>query len=368
MSSPGKRKKKADTDEEHDVAPVTPKRVKSIKSSTLKRGTKVKEETEVARKARAAREKKKAWKEELKNTLAWKVDPTFKFNQGMRTITKGEAKKQYKLNDEDLKALAYEQQVSGSGYLMKLYSIPRIQDVCRRKHGELPDTVKSVYEYLDKDFDGTGVTATRVTKAAQAAWKKEDEAKSRKYADHLLGCLQRWVPDYSKRPSSYKPPKLGSTKDSLPENFAFRPSFRRITESEAMNLFLLYRHELDGLERKLAYYSDPLQSELLNYEEVQQRAMDCHGGFEGHNQIVLALANKAVSNTRWDWEEYPLDLMTGLALSPTSVKNLRGNSKLKDKALLEVWWPPYDPFGDEPCAPGHCNGCRRHDPDEWMYE
>ncbi|KAK0440563.1 hypothetical protein EV421DRAFT_1815750 [Armillaria borealis] len=367
MSPPMKRKSKADADEDYAVAPATPKRTKTIKSSTPKRGTKVKEETEEARKARIVREKKKAWKEELKNTLAWKVDPTFKFNQGMRTITKGEAKKQYKLNDEDLKALTYEQQVSGSGYLMKLYSIPQVQHVCRRKHGELPDTVKSVYEYLDKDFDGTGVTVTRVTKAAQAAWIKEDEAKSRKYADHLLRCLQRWVPDYAKSPTSYEPPKLGSTKDTLPENFAFRPSFRPITEFEAMNLFLLHQHELDGLERKTAdnpvLVLDPLQ--ILNYEEVQQRAMDCHGGFEGHNKIVLDLENKAVSNKRWDWKEFPLDLMTELALSPTSVKDLRGNSKLKDKVLLEVWWPPYDPVGDEfvheTCAPGHGDGCRMYD-------
>ncbi|PBK98379.1 hypothetical protein ARMGADRAFT_574996 [Armillaria gallica] len=139
-----------------------------------------------------------------------------------------------------------------------------------------------------------------------------------------------------------------------------------------MNLFLLKQHELDGLERKTsdspALGLDPLQ--ILNYEEVQQRAMDCHGGFEGHNQRVLALADKAVSNTRWDWEEFPLELMTGLALSPTSVKQSRG-SKLQDKALLEVWWPPYDPLGDEfvheTCAPGHCDGCRMYDPDDWMY-
>ncbi|PBK59441.1 hypothetical protein ARMSODRAFT_798638 [Armillaria solidipes] len=343
MTSPRKRKSKADADEEYTVAPATPKRVKSITGSTPKRGTKVKEETEEARKARIARERKKAWKEELQNTPAWKVDSTFKFSQGMMTITKGEAKKQYKLNDEDLKALAYEQQVSGSG-----------------KHGELPDTVKSVYEYLDKDFDGTGVTVTRVTKAAQAARRKE-EAKSKEYADHLLRCLQRWVPDYAKRPPSYEPPMLGSTRDSLPYNFVFRFSFRPIAEFEAMNLFLLHQHELDGLERKATDNLDPLQ--ILNYEEVQQRAMDCHGGFEGHNQIVLDLANKAVSNKRRDWEEYPLDLMTELALSPTSMKDLRGNSKLKDKVLLEVWWPPY-----ETCAPGHCDGCRKYDLDEWMYE
>ncbi|PBK98378.1 hypothetical protein ARMGADRAFT_1008800 [Armillaria gallica] len=135
MSSPRKRKSKVDPDEEYAVVPATPKRLKATKSSTPKRGMKVKEETEEARKARITREKKKAWKEELKNTLAWKVDSTFKFNQGMRTITKGEAKKQYKLSDEDIKALTYEQQVSSSGYLMKLYSIPQVQDVCRRKHG-----------------------------------------------------------------------------------------------------------------------------------------------------------------------------------------------------------------------------------------
>ncbi|KAK0452954.1 uncharacterized protein EV420DRAFT_632793 [Desarmillaria tabescens] len=230
-----------------------------------------------------------------------------------------------------------------------------------------------MYEYLDKDFDGTGATVTRLTKAGQAAWRKEDEEKSRKYASHLLRCLQRWVPNYAERPPLYEPPKLGSTKDTLPENFAFRSSFRRITEFEAMNLFLLRQHELDGLERKTAnnplLVLDPLQ--ILDYEEVQQRAMDCHGGFEGHNQRVLALANKAVSNRHWDWEEFPLDLMIGLALSPTAVKDLRGNSKLKDKALLEVWWPPYDPLGDvfirAKCAPGHCDGCRMYDPDDWMY-
>ncbi|KAK0234530.1 hypothetical protein EDD85DRAFT_844274 [Armillaria nabsnona] len=222
-------------------------------------------------------------------------------------------------------------------------------------------------EYSNKDFDGTGVTAARLTKAGQAVFRKEDEAKSRKYSIHLLGCLRRWVPNYAKRPPSYEPPKLGSTKYTLPENFTFRPSFRRITEFEATNLFLLHQHELDDLERKTPDNPlDPLQ--ILNYEEVQQRAMDCHGGFKGHNQMVLALANKAVSHTRWDWEEFPLDLMIELALSPTSVKDLRGNSKLKDKALLEVWWPPYDPFGDKPCAPGHCDGCRMSDPDEWMYE
>lgn len=108
--------------------------------------------------------------------------------------------------------------------------------------------------------------------------------------------------------------------------------------------------------------------------------MDCHGGFDGHNQKyvsygsflwrtskaaicrVLDLSNDAVSKNYWDWGTYPEDFMIEFALSPIALKKSRKTSELDDRALLEVWWPPYNPIGDKfmrkICAPGHCDGCR----------
>ncbi len=52
------------------------------------------------------------------------------------------AKKQYKLNDRDMGTLEFERRISNNGNNMKLYLVPKVQGLCRRKHGKLPDTVR----------------------------------------------------------------------------------------------------------------------------------------------------------------------------------------------------------------------------------
>ncbi|SJL06455.1 uncharacterized protein ARMOST_09792 [Armillaria ostoyae] len=301
-------------------------RAKTAKSRPSKRRAKdFEEETEEERNTRLAKERKKAWKEEVKQMVPWEYNSSFVMPQGMETITKGKAKETYKLNDRDLESLPYEQQMSVSGYTRKLYSLRDVKDICRRKNGpEIVDEAENpIVEYLTKSHDET---------------------------------------DYAETPASYEPPTFECTKPSLPNDFAMRPGSRLITELEAMNLFLLRRYELEGLERKSINTGSALDSsEGLDYNEVQQRAMDCHGGFDGHNRKILDLSNEAVSKNYWDWGTYPEDLMIEFALSPIALKKSSKTSEPDDKAFLEVWWPPYDPIGDKfmrkVCAPGHCDGC-----------
>ncbi|PBK98375.1 hypothetical protein ARMGADRAFT_1075228 [Armillaria gallica] len=312
----------------------TPKRAKTAKSGPSKRRAKeaVEEETEEEKKARLAKDRKKAWKEEVKKMVPWEYNSSFVIPQGTETITKSKAKETYELNDRDLDSLPYEQQLAASGFKMKLYSLRDVKDICRRKNGpELIDEAENLVEYLTKSHDETGAPITRIarlTKTGRDILGEREENEARE--NRLTDCLTLWVPDYAETPASYEPPTFECTKPSLPNNFAMRPGSRLITELEAMNLFL--------------------------------RAMDCHGGFDGHNRKVLDLSNDAVSKNYWDWGTYPEDLMIEFALSPIALKKSRKTSELDDRALLEVWWPPYDPIGDElmrkTCAPGHCDGCR----------
>ncbi|KAK0452951.1 uncharacterized protein EV420DRAFT_1645482 [Desarmillaria tabescens] len=363
-SSQNKRKAKRDVDDEYAGVTTTSKREKTVKSGPSKRGAEAEEETEKDRRARLAKERKKAWKDEAKKMIPWKYTATFVIPQGVKTILKGDAKKNYKLNDGDLKSLPYEQRLGMRGYTMKLYSLPQVQDICRRKHGpEAVDGARNLVEYPDRNHDGTGATIARLTKKGREFFDEREENEARKNRQVLTDCLTLWVPDHAETPASYELPTFECTKSSLPNNFAMRPGSRLITELEAMNLFLLRRCELEGLKRRSINNGFALDSpEGLNYNEVQQRAMDCHGGFDGHNQKVLDLSNTAVSKNYWDWGTFPEDLMIEFALSPIALKNKCDKTELNDKAFLEVWWPPYDPIGDQftrvVCAPGHCDGCR----------
>lgn len=74
--------------------------------------------------------------------VAWKEIANFRLPENIPTITKGNAKKQYKLNDRDMDTLEFERRMSNNGYNMKLYSVPKVQGLCRRKHGKLPNTVR----------------------------------------------------------------------------------------------------------------------------------------------------------------------------------------------------------------------------------
>ncbi|KAK0440560.1 hypothetical protein EV421DRAFT_1737225 [Armillaria borealis] len=333
--SQNKRKNGGVDDEYAD----TPKRVKTAKSGPSKR--QAEEETEEERNARLAKDRKKAWKEEVKKMVPWEYNSSFVIPQGMETITKGKpAKETYKFNDRDLESLPYEQQSAVSGFKMKLYSLRDVKDICRRKNGpELVDEAENLVEYLTKSHDETGAPIPRIarlTKAGRDILGEREETEARKNRKVLTDCLTLWVPDYAETPASYEPPTFECTKTSLPNNFAMRPGSRLITELEAMNLFLLRRYELEGLERKSINTGSALDSsEGLDYNEVQQRAMDCHSGFDGHNQKILDLSNDAVSKNYWDWGTYPEDLMIEFALSPIALKKSSKTSELDDKAFLE---------------------------------
>ncbi|PBK59438.1 hypothetical protein ARMSODRAFT_1090764 [Armillaria solidipes] len=369
MSSQNKRKSKGGVDDEYTD---TPKRAKTAKSGPSKRRAKdFEEETEEERNARLAKERKKAWKEEVKQMVPWEYNSSFVMPQGMETITKGKAKETYKLNDRDLESLPYEQQMAVSGYTRKLYSLRDVKDICRRKNGpEIVDEAENpIVEYLTKSHDETGAPIARIarlTKAGRDIMGEREENEARENRNVLTDCLTLWVPDYAETPTSYEPPTFECTKPSLPNNFAMRPGSRLITELEAMNLFLLRRCELEGLDRKSINTGLALDSQDgLDYNEVQQRAMDCHGGFDEHNRKILDLSNEAVSKNYWDWGTFPEDLMIEFALSPIALKKKCSKTELDDKAFLEVWWPPYDLIGDQfmrkVCAPGHCDGCRMED-------
>ncbi|KAK0194623.1 hypothetical protein F5146DRAFT_444972 [Armillaria mellea] len=182
----------------------------------------------------------------------------------------------------------------------KVFSLPKVQALSVRKYGNLPDTVLDELHYWDKNFEGGGTTMTSLTDAGMRSLAEATSPEAEKYRAQLTACLQQSVPGFDAKQQGYVPPLLGSTKDTLPVDFAYRPATRRLTELEAMNLFLLRLHELDGLEREtqadgldrdhhtnLNFPIGPIlySGTTLSYEDVQQRAMDCHDGFESHNQM-----------------------------------------------------------------------------------
>ncbi|KAK0460691.1 uncharacterized protein EV420DRAFT_226051 [Desarmillaria tabescens] len=204
------------------------------------------------------------------------------------------------------------------------------------------------------------------TRAGMRSRLDTTSSEVKEYRTRLIVCLQQSVPDYETKPEKYTPPELGSTKDTLPANFAYRPATRGLTELEAMNLFLLRLHELDGLDRRLQ--PDGLDmdhpkadcsigpilysGQTLNYEDVQQRAMDCHGGFESHNEMILQKAKKAVDEWKYgQWKPFPEELLARFALSPGRLKYKDWAKDVQDKSLLAVWWPPYDQNMDDLGAP-----------------
>ncbi|SJL10712.1 uncharacterized protein ARMOST_14105 [Armillaria ostoyae] len=319
-------------------------------------------------KVRADREAKEAEKQRVAQFKAslvpWERDINFTFPDNMHSLTETSAKKQYKLNDKEMDTLQYEEDYNPiTRHKSKVFSLPKVQALSMRKHGKLPDTVLHELHYLDENFVGGGATMTTSTEAGIRIQAEATSPKAKEYRTQLEACLQQSVPDYDAKPQAYIPPQLGSTKDTLPADFSYRPATRRLTELEAMNLFLLRLHELDGLERRtqadgldmdhlpnLNFPVGPIlySGKTLSYEDVQQRAMDCHGGFGSHNQMILQKAKQAVKKWKYgQWKPFPRELLERFALSPGRLKNEAWAKEVRDKRLLEVWWPPYDRNTDD---------------------
>ncbi|KAK0484495.1 hypothetical protein IW261DRAFT_841064 [Armillaria novae-zelandiae] len=324
-----------------------------------------------------AKEAEKQRKAQFKASLVpWERDINFTFPDNMHPILKvlkTEAKKQYKLNEQEMDTLQYEEHYNPTTrHKSKVFSLPQVQALSTRKHGKLPDTVSHETHYLDEDFVGEGMVMTTITEAGRRNQAQATSLKAKEYQTQLTECLRESVPDFDAEPQTHILPQLGSTKDTLPDDFAYRPAIRRLTELEAMNLFLLRQFELDGLERKtqadgldMDHHTDlnspigPIlySGKTLSYEDVQQRAMDCHGGFESHNQMILQKASQAVKKWEYDqWKPFPAELLARFALSPKRLKSEVWAKEIQEKSLLEVWWPPYDhgmdEFVAELCAPG----------------
>ncbi len=52
------------------------------------------------------------------------------------------AKKQYRLTDEEMDTLQYEENINPfTRHTSKVFSLPKVQALSMRKHGKLPDTV-----------------------------------------------------------------------------------------------------------------------------------------------------------------------------------------------------------------------------------
>jgi hypothetical protein len=83
----------------------------------------------------------------------------------------------------------------------------------------------------------------RLLPGTAKVWSQELAKKQQKHAKEyiqvLTTCLREALPDYDERPNSYAPPVKGLYDHTLPAKFTFRPCSRRITELEAMNLFLV---------------------------------------------------------------------------------------------------------------------------------
>ncbi|KAK0447079.1 hypothetical protein EV421DRAFT_181665 [Armillaria borealis] len=223
-----------------------------------------------------------------------------------------------------------------------------------------------LFDSLDENYDPRLGTVTRPTAAGLQADLDRNKTRAAEYRAELEKCLRSWVSDYDITPQAYTPPQLGSTKDTLPQDFAYRPATRRLTELEAMNLFLLRRCELDGLERRnqpdgndwnhpdsdggiepILYSGD-----TLDYRAVQQRAMDCHGGFSEHNKMIFEKAKPAVAALRASQGDYPYDLfpreiLKRFAMNPKDLKEKPWAKDVQDKSLIEVWWPPYEVITDD---------------------
>ncbi|KAK0218652.1 hypothetical protein IW262DRAFT_1297811 [Armillaria fumosa] len=310
MPLQNKRKSEGDVGDEYSE---NLKRAKTAKSGPSKHRAKdFENQTEEEKNARSAQDRKGASKGEVNKRVPWKYNPSYVTRQGTETITKTNAKETYKLNDGDLESLPYEQRKSVRGFKMKLYSLPDVKNICRSKNGfEILDEAENLVEYLTKSHDESGAPTARIarlTKAGRDIFGEREENEARKNREDLMDCLRLWVPDYAETVASYEPPTFECTKPSLPDNFATRPGSRLITELEAMNLFLLRRCELEGLERKSINTDLALDlPDGLDYNEVQQRAMDCHGGFEGHNR------------------------------NPIALKKSSKTSELDEKTFLEVW-------------------------------
>ncbi|PBK90724.1 hypothetical protein ARMGADRAFT_1014409 [Armillaria gallica] len=377
------RKRKANIEGTSEDATRT---TRSSETSSNQSSPKSKRQRRSNSKVRADSEEKEA-KEAEKQRVAqfkaslvpWERDINFTFPDNMHPdlkVLKTEAKKQYKLDDKEMDTLQYEEHYNPiTRHKSKVFSLPKVQALSMRKHGRLPDTVLHELHYLDENFVGGGATMTISTEAGARIQAEATSPKAEEYRTQLEACLQQSVPDYDAKSQAYIPPQLGSTKDTLPADFAYRPATRRLTELEAMNLFLLRLHEPDGLERRtqpdgldMDHHSNlnvpvgPIlySGKTLGYEDAQQRAMDCHGGFESHNQMILRKAKQAVKHWTYDqWKPFPRELFERFSLSPERLKKEPWAKKVLDKRLLEVWWPPYDQSEDEEdfgacilCAPG----------------
>ncbi len=101
---------------------------------------------------------------------------------------------------------------------------------------------------MDENFEGGGATVTSLTDAGIRFQAETTSPEAEKYRAQLRLCLQQSVPGYDAKSQTYIPPQLGSTKDTLPADFAYRPATRRLTELEAMNLFLVGNiyHQMTG--------------------------------------------------------------------------------------------------------------------------
>ncbi|KAF9045906.1 hypothetical protein BDZ89DRAFT_1058467 [Hymenopellis radicata] len=320
-----------------------------------------KEEKATAAKSKKAQKKaesarKKAFKESL---IPWTTIHNFTFPNGTPKINKGDAKTTYKLNDTEMATLPYEKMVDRTIRTTHFYSLADVKELARRKRGD-SETAAS------NDVRPTAIRypSSRTTAAMKAEDRRKQQTAASDYDKALVKCLEYFLPAYEQGPDTTYTPPSGSS-STLPDNFAFRPG-RRITELEAMNLFLLNRHELQGLEQQPQDPGMPVNTyhfgNTLDYEAVQQRAMDVHGGLQTHNALITQTATQYTSDPQsfFNWPKYPPYLHHELALAPNVIRHR--HSDLSGKALIEVWWPPLD-FRDEDdfgarevCAPGQCRG------------
>ncbi|KAJ6490797.1 hypothetical protein C8R47DRAFT_1123587 [Mycena vitilis] len=208
------------------------------------------------------RQRQKEWKESL--PAPWVKQTNFRHPSGTGTTSKANAKK-YRLNDDDLKTLPYEERLSKEGFAMKLYNEDHLMDLAMRK---------SVKLGVELEIDGvvyhshSGSSAT----GSVSVISIKNPPKLPAWMEHI---------------TNPQPPPLKLTEYSCPlqatrpdpENIIWRPSkiSGPVTVADACRLYCIQPADIEDLAA---------HSPWIDLASAARRALTLHGGFYEHEDRV----------------------------------------------------------------------------------
>ncbi|KAJ7481044.1 hypothetical protein B0H11DRAFT_2193590 [Mycena galericulata] len=205
----------------------------------------------------------KEWKASLK---PWVKDPKFVHPDGTWTVSKTDAKKKFKLDDDDLATLPCELRPSDQYLPMQLYSYNQLMDLAKRKCDKLRRQLEVdglVYHYHSGSSQSGGVSIVSIANPPpMPAW-----------AEHIRNPQPPPL-----KILEYTTPVTAVTPD--PENIIWTPSkiSGPVTLGDACRLYCITPEDIRDLSA---------HSPWIDLATVAKRALTLHGGFFAHKELVL---------------------------------------------------------------------------------